>query len=56
MAKISEVCDFRGGYEIEEIKFIKPEEIGNFISWWNTSNGGKVELAEALKKIKYKHG
>lgn len=51
VAEIKNVLEFKGEYEIEEVKFITPEEFSDYISWWNSSNGGKAELEAALKSI-----
>lgn len=51
VAPIQAVLEFKGEYEIEEVKFISSEEFPNLISWWSSSNGGKAEMEAALKNV-----
>ncbi len=51
-ARVKNVLDFTADFEIEERKFVLPTEVGNYISWWNNSNGGKAELIQARKLLK----
>lgn len=49
-ANVEKVLDFTPEFESEEMKFVSTDEVGQYISWWDKSNGGKAELQEALKK------
>jgi len=49
--KVEQVLDFKPEFESAEMKFVSPDEVGRYISWWNKSNGGRAELQEAIKKL-----
>lgn len=51
VAKVQDILEFKGEYEIEEMKFITPDEFFDYISWWGNSSGGKAELEAALKHL-----
>jgi len=47
-ALVNKILDFKAEYETERVEFVLPEEVGNYLLWWNTSKAGVAELQDAL--------